>query len=156
MSINGYNSYPWETYVNFEFPPISGNEKFDVTLNDKPVEFIQSVDDMGFWHVAFNVGPVSQGVVKITGFEKGLPPESPNIPEWIKQNAQWWATDQGIQFLFEKGVIFVQDREIKAEKNWVVPKWMKNTSEWWSDDKISDDEFLNAIENLVSRKIIVI
>ena len=164
MSINGYNSYPWETYANFEFPPISGNEKFQVTLNDKPVEFIQSVDDMGFWHVAFNVGPVSQGVVKISGFEKGLPPEVPKIPVWIKQNAQWWATDQisdgefleGIQFLFEKGVVFVQGREMKEETNWIVPIWMKNTAGWWSEDKISDDEFLNAIENLVSRKIIVI
>lgn len=164
MSINGYNSYPLETYANFEFPPISGNEKFKVTLNDKPVEFIQSEDDMGFWHVAFNVGPTSQGVLKISGFEKGLPPENPDVPQWIKQNAQWWATDQisdsefleGIGFLFEKGVIVVQGREIKEEVDWRIPVWVKNTAKWWSEDKISDDEFLNAIENLVSRDIIQI
>ena len=59
LSIRGYNSYPLETYANFEFPPISGKEKFHVTLNDKPVEFIQSIDEMGFWHVVFNVYPVS-------------------------------------------------------------------------------------------------
>ena len=164
LTIRGYNSYPIETYANFEFPPISGHEKFDVTVNDEPINFIQSVDDMGFWHVAFSVGPTSQGVVKISGFEKGLPPELPKIPQWIKQNAQWWATNQisdvefleGIDFLFEKGIIFVPSKEMKAEINWSIPSWIKNTALWWSEEKISDDEFLYAIENLVSREIIVI
>jgi len=164
LTIRGYNSYPIETYANFEFPPISGHEKFDVTVNDEPINFIQSVDDMGFWHVAFSVGPTSQGVVKISGFEKGLPPELPKIPQWIKQNAQWWATNQisdvefleGIDFLFEKGIIFVPSKEMKAEVNWSIPSWIKNTALWWSEEKISDDEFLYAIENLVAREIIVI
>ncbi|MEJ2260716.1 MAG: peptidase [Nitrosopumilaceae archaeon] len=164
LTIRGYNSYPLETYANFEFPPISGEEKFEVTVNDEPIDFIQSIDDMGFWHVAFSVGPTSQGVVKISGFEKGLPPELPKVPQWIKQNANWWATDQisdsefleGIDFLFEKGILFVPGKGVNAETNWSVPTWYKTTAEWWSDDKISDDEFLLAIENLVSRKIIVI
>jgi len=164
LTIRGYNSYPIETYANFEFPPISGHEKFDVTVNDEPINFIQSVDDMGFWHVAFSVGPTSQGVVKISGFEKGLPPELPKIPQWIKQNAQWWATNQisdvefleGIDFLFEKGIIFVPSKEMKVEVNWSIPSWIKNTALWWSEEKISDDEFLYAIENLVAREIIVI
>ena len=51
MSIRGYNSYPLETYANFEFPPISGNEKFSVTLNDEPVEFIQVKSEKG-WQAA--------------------------------------------------------------------------------------------------------
>jgi len=164
LTIRGYNSYPLETYANFEFPPISGDEKFTVTVNDEPIDFIQSVDDMGFWHVAFSVGPTSQGVVKISGFEKGLPPELPKIPQWIKQNAQWWATNQisdmefleGIDFLFEKGIIFVPGKEMKAEVNWNIPSWIKNTALWWSEEKISDNEFLYAIENLVAREIIVI
>ena len=162
LSIRGYNSYPLETYANFEFTPISGNEKFSVTLNDEPIEFIQSIDDMGFWHVAFTVDPTSQGVVKISGFEKGLPPELPKIPEWVKQNAQWWSTDQisdiefleGIDFLFEKQVISVPSRDVIAESQWQIPDWMKISAKWWSEDKISDDDFLNIIENLVARKII--
>jgi len=164
LTIRGYNSYPLETYANFEFPPISGKEKFEVTVNDEPIDFIQSIDDMGFWHVAFSVGPTSQGVVKISGFEKGLPPELPKVPQWIKQNANWWATDQisdsefleSIDFLFEKGIVFVPGKGVNAETNWSVPTWYKTIAEWWSDDKISDDEFLLAIENLVAREIIVI
>ncbi|EGG41780.1 hypothetical protein Nlim_1397 [Candidatus Nitrosarchaeum limnium SFB1] len=164
LTMRGYNSYPLETYANFEFPQISGKEKFIVTLNDKPVKFIQSVDEAGFWHVAFNVDPISQGTLKITGFEKGLPPETSKIPKWIKTNANWWSTDQisdsefleGVDFLFKKGIIVVTPRELINESNWKIPSWIKTISGWWSEDKISDDDFLKIVENLVKRKIIVI
>ena len=161
LTMRGYNSYPLQTYANFEFPPITGKEKFDVTINDKPIEFIQSVDEMGQWHVAFIVEPHSQGTLKITGFEKGLPPE---IPQWIKINAERWVSDQtsdsefmkGIDFLFKKGTIFVADKQLVVESKWYIPSWFKATALWWSEEKISNDDFLNAIENLVKRKIIVI
>ena len=164
LSIRGYNSYPLETYANFEFPPISGNEKFSVTLNDEPIEFIQSIDEMGFWHVAFKVEPTSQGVLKISGFEKGLPPELPKIPQWIKVNTEWWRTNQisdlefleGIDFLFEKQIISVPERDVISESQWQIPHWVKTSTGWWYEGKISDDEFLNIIENLVKRKIIVV
>lgn len=164
LTMRGYNSYPLETYANFEFPQISGKEKFNVTLNDKPVKFIQSVDELGFWHVAFTVGPTSQGILKITGFEKGLPPEISKIPQWVKTNSGWWSTDQipdsefleGIDFLFEKGIVVVTPREVIAQSNWKLPPWIKTTALWWSEDKISDDDFLKMIENLVKRKIIVV
>ena len=164
MTIRGYNSYPLETYANFEFAPISGNEKFSVTLNDEPIEFIQSIDDMGFWHVAFTVEPQSQGVLKISGFDKGLPPELPTIPVWVKQNADWWATAQisdsefleGIDFLFEKQILSVPAREVVTESQWKIPEWVQNPASWWYEEKITDEQFLNIIENLVQREIIVI
>jgi len=164
LSLRGYNSYPLETYANFEFPQISGKEKFNVTLNDTPVKFIQSIDKMGFWHVAFTVDPTSQGILKIAGFEKGLPLETSEIPSWVKTNANWWSTNQisdsefleTIDFLFEKEIIVIPSKEKTAESNWKLPSWIKTISLWWSEDKISDGNFLNIIENLVKRKIIVI
>ncbi len=164
MTMRGYNSYPLETYANFEFAPISGNEKFSVTINDEPIEFIQSIDEMGFWHVAFTVGPQSQGVLKISGFDKGLPPELPTIPVWVKQNADWWATEQisssefleGIDFLFEKQIISVPSREVVSESQWKIPIWVQTPASWWYEEKITDEQFLNIIENLVQREIIVI
>jgi len=164
LSIKGYNSYPLETYANFELPPISGDEKFSVTLNDEPIEFIQSIDEMGFWHVAFKVEPTSQGVLKISGFEKGLPSELPKIPQWIKVNSEWWITNQisdlefleGIDFLFEKQIISVPERDVISESQWKIPQWVKVSAGWWNEEKISDDDFLNIIENLVKRKIIVV
>ena len=35
-----------------------------------------------------------------------------------------------------------------------VPDWVKNTAGWWADDKISEEEFVNAIEFLVNEEII--
>ena len=162
--MRGYNSYPLETYANFEFPPISGKEKFSVTINDKPIDFIQSIDEMGQWHVAYTVGPQSQGVVKITGFEKGLPPEILSIPQWVKENALWWSNEQisdsefleGIDFLLQKGVISVASKDITEKTESNVPSWFKITANWWSEGKITDDDFLNAVENLLKREIIVI
>ena len=164
LSIRGYNSYPLETYANFEFSPISGNEEFSVTLNDEPIEFIQSIDEMGFWHVAFRVDPFSQGTLKISGFEEGLPPEISKIPAWIKQNANWWSNDkisdleflEAIDFLLEKEIISVSSREIFTESQRHIPQWIKITTNWWSNDKISDEDFLNVLEHLVERKIILI
>ena len=164
LSIRGYNSYPLKTYANFEFAPISGFEKFSVTLNDEPVQFIQSIDEMGFWHVAFEVEPTSQGILKISGFEKGLPPESSQIPEWIRLNADWWSSDQisddefleGIIFLVEKEIISVSLYDETLNSHWKLPQWIKNPVDWWSSDQISDDEFLKLIENLVKQKIILI
>ena len=164
MSIIGYNSFPLEGYANFEFPPTSGNEKFDVTLDDNPVQFIQSIDQMGYWHVAFAVDPLKQGTWKISGFEKGLPPDIPKIPVWIKQSADWWSTNQiidsefleGIKFLVEKQIIEIPLLEMSLESEWKIPTWIKTTAGWWYEDKITDDEFLSIIKNLVEREIIII
>jgi len=35
-----------------------------------------------------------------------------------------------------------------------VPSWFKNNAKWWKEDKISDEEIINAIENLLKRGII--
>ena len=58
--------------------------------------------------------------------------------------------------MFEKGIVVVPSKEMTAKSNWKLPPWIKTTAGWWSEDKISDDDFLNMIENLVKRKIIII
>jgi len=35
-----------------------------------------------------------------------------------------------------------------------VPSWFKNNVKWWKEEKLSDEEMINAIENLVKREII--
>ena len=164
LSVRGYNSYPLETYANFEFPPISGNEKFLVTLNDEPIDFIQSMDEMGFWHVAFSVAPTSQGIVKISGFEQGLPPDIPAIAPWIKLNAEWWSNNEisdvefleGIEFLLEKEIIVVNIQDSISESISQIPSWVKTPTSWWVDGKLSDDEFLNLIQSLLIQEIIIV
>lgn len=151
MTMRGYNSYPLETYANFEFAPISGNEEFSVTLDGTPIEFIQSMDDMGLWHVAFTVEPRYQGELTISGFEVGLA-EMPLIPEWIKTSAGWWSTNQISDSEFLEGIDFLVEKQIlenEPKPNWNIPSWVKILSSWWYEDKISDEDFLNAITFLL-------
>ena len=163
MSIIGYNSFPLEGYANFEFSPISGEEKFDVKLDGEPIKFIQSMNEMGAWHVAFTVDPLAQGTWEISGFENGLPPDVPKVPIWIKQSGDWWSTNQitnsefleGIQFLIEKQIIEIP-LEMSSETQWSIPTWAKTPVGWWYEEKITDDEFLNIIENLLKREIIIV
>ncbi|MEM3063830.1 MAG: peptidase [Candidatus Nitrosotenuis sp.] len=69
LRIDGINSFKVPTFVNFEFPKTSDSEKFDVLVDERPVEFIQSVDEYGNWHVAFAVDGASQTKILISGFE---------------------------------------------------------------------------------------
>ena len=70
LSLNVLGSWPDASYVNFEFPLSSEKEKFNVFLDDEPIEFFQSIDELKNWHVAFNLPPNTQGKLLITGFEK--------------------------------------------------------------------------------------
>lgn len=79
LTLKTQNNLPLENYANFEFPSGSPNEKFEVFLNDKPIKFIQSIDEQSNWHVAFILGPYTQGFVKISGFEPSTRPMEPVI-----------------------------------------------------------------------------
>jgi len=120
---------------------------------------------MGNWHVAFFVEPKSEGTLSITGFDpNGEPVEPKLIPDWLRNDANLWSNDkisdseflEGINYLFERQVIFVQSKDIVVQSQWKIPSWVKISAGWWNDEKISDDEFLKIIENLVQRKIIMI
>jgi hypothetical protein len=68
LYIDGINSFKVPTFVNFEFPMTAKNEQFDVWVNEKPVNSIQSVDEHGNWHVAFDIEGSSQNKILISGF----------------------------------------------------------------------------------------
>ena len=164
LSFNLIQGWQFQNYINLEFPRYSESELFDVFLNDEIIDSIQSLDDMGNWHVAFRVEPTSQGILKISGFEEGLPLELSKIPQWVKLNGEWWITNQisdseflkGVDFLIEKQIISFPNRDVTLETEWNIPSWVKITVKWWHEEKISDDDFLNLVENLVTRNIIVI
>jgi hypothetical protein len=85
------------------------------------------------------------------------------IPDWIKNNAGWWATDQiddsafiqGIQYLIKEGIMIVPPTET-SESTEAVPAWIKNNAGWWATDQIDDSAFIQGIQYLVQNGIIVI
>jgi len=85
-----------------------------------------------------------------------------NIPDWIKNNAGWWSSDQitnddfslGIEFMINEGFIKVPITEVSAQTSSEIPNWVKNNAGWWADGQISDDDFVNGLQFLISNGII--
>ena len=53
------------------------------------------------------------------------------------------------------GIIFtiIIPASIFAQED-TIPDWVKGIAGWWSEDKISESEFINAMEFLITQKII--
>ena len=86
-----------------------------------------------------------------------------DVPEWIKNNAGWWATDQiddssflqGIQFLIKEGIMVIPPTETsESSGSEGVPDWIKNNAGWWATGQIDDITYISGIQYLVSIGII--
>ena len=100
-------------------------------------------------------GNVMESIVKNYEVEHKMqqnpitPIQNQGIPQWIKNNAGWWADDaiddssfnQGIQFLMKEGLL--KQNSIPDE----FPSYLKADSKRWADKKISDKEYLLILEN---------
>jgi len=84
------------------------------------------------------------------------------LPDWIKNNAGWWASDQitnddfslGIEFMISNGYIKLPPTEVTTETSSEIPDWVKLNAGWWAEAAISDDEFVNGLQFLISNGII--
>ena len=85
------------------------------------------------------------------------------IPEWIKNNAGWWAEGiiddeafvNGIQYLVKEKIIQISSitQESSSENN-KIPEWIKNNAGWWAEGIIDDEAFVNGIQYLIEHGII--
>ncbi|MDX1441625.1 MAG: peptidase [Nitrosopumilaceae archaeon] len=91
--------------------------------------------------------------------------EVSTIPEWIKNNAKWWAEDQidddsfvqGIQFMIKNKIIRIPNTANNSESfSGEIPGWIKNNAKWWAEDQIDDDSFVQGIQFLIKVGIIKI
>ncbi len=80
------------------------------------------------------------------------------IPDWIKNNAGWWADGQiddnsfveGIQFLIKEGFMKIPITEQgSVSQNNKIPDWIKNNAGWWADGQIDDNSFVEGIQFLI-------
>ena len=98
--------------------------------------------------------------------------EETQIPNWIKNVAEWWANNEisekeflaGIEYLINNNIIFIPfmpcghaaasatlDPTLEAK---LVPDWVKNVAGWWATDQIKDADFLNGIQYLIKSGIL--
>ena len=88
-----------------------------------------------------------------------------NVPDWVKNTAGWWASDQitdsaflqGIQYLIKEGIMVIPPTEAsESVPSQEVPSWVKNNAGWWADDQINDSTFVSGIQYLIKSGIIVV
>jgi hypothetical protein len=106
---------------------------------------------------------VQQGTGMISPQSEILTPQqsASTIPQWIKNNAEWWSDGiinddtfvNGIEYLIKEKILNVTASSVESGSN-AIPQWVKNNAGWWADDIISEDEFISGIEYLVNNGII--
>ena len=85
-----------------------------------------------------------------------------SVPEWVKNNAGWWADGQipdsafidGIEYLIKDGLIVVSSTQQSESQTDGIPEWVKNNAGWWADGQIPDSAFIDGIEYLIKDGII--
>ena len=80
------------------------------------------------------------------------------IPEWVRNNAGWWAEGsiddvsfvQGIQFMIKEGLMSIPATEqgASSEGN-SIPDWIKNNAGWWAEGSIDDSSFVQGIQFMI-------
>ncbi len=88
-------------------------------------------------------------------------PEKAAIPDWIKNNAEWWAEGaidddsfiQGIQFLIKEDILKIPPTTQGDGGSNEIPAWIKNNAEWWAEGAIDDDSFIQGIQYLIKEGI---
>jgi hypothetical protein len=99
--------------------------------------------------------------INVTNKSGELVQEEATIPDWIKNNAGWWAAGSidddsflnGISYLIQNGIIVIPPTDAGTEGG-AVPEWVKNTAGWWADGTIDDGTFVNAIQYLIKEGLI--
>ena len=85
------------------------------------------------------------------------------VPDWIKNNAGWWADGQipdsaflqGIQYLIKEGIMVIPPTETsESSSSQEVPGWIKNNAGWWADGQIDDNSFVSGLQFLIKEGII--
>jgi hypothetical protein len=89
--------------------------------------------------------------------------ESVAIPDWVRNNAQWWSKGliaeedflSGMQYLINQQIIHVQKMPgTQQPTSSFVPNWVKDTAGWWASEQVTDQEFLSGIGFLVEKGVI--
>jgi len=108
--------------------------------------------------------PEAQKIIDSFVFEGVQSTSTAKIPDWIRNNAEWWAQGaigdsdfvSGIQYLIKEGIIQIPEtsKSSSTSDSEEIPSWIKNNADWWSQGLISDADFVKGIQYLVEQGII--
>ena len=138
----------------------------DLRTEHNTVEFLVPENVSGLMILKFeNLGGNELATASLPVIVNRINTPEISIPEWIKNNAGWWASDQiddsaflqGIQFLIKEGIMTIPPTETSgSSESQEVPEWIKNNAGWWASDQIDDYTFVSGIQYLIKTGIIVV
>jgi len=123
--------------------------------------------DVGVEGILFQAIPVETAsfTIFVGQGQVSAPAEEATIPDWIKNNAGWWADGQiddnsfvsGIQWLISNEIMTIPSTEQGAETEYsVIPNWIKNNAGWWASGQIPDSAFVSGLQWLITNGIMTI
>ena len=139
----------------------SGPETFAIIVYGIGPEFsVPDAEYFGYFTFDIDIQPSkSSGKPTVTTESKT------SIPDWIKNNAEWWASGQipdsafvsGIQWLISNNIIVIPPTEQDAGTGTnVIPDWIKNNAGWWASGQIPDSAFVSGLQWLITNGIMTI
>ena len=149
--INSYTSVTWIAVILASaFPDITSQMD-----SEEVSELVSESSTRGLQH------SIESFEIKKT---VSVPAPVTSIPDWIKNNAGWWANGQiddasflqGISYLIQNNIVVVPPQDVSSESSGTIPDWVKNNAGWWATDQIDDSAFLQGIQYLVQNGIIVV
>ncbi len=127
-----------------------------------PVE----VEDEGTYNVKIEVsGILFQPIPPETvSFDFTVGDAEISIPDWVRNNAGWWADGliddsdfvSGIQWLIQNGIMIIPDTQSGNGESQKIPDWVRNNAGWWADGLIDDSDFVSGIQWLIQNGIMKI
>ena len=164
--------------------PIATSYDFSITQNDKiifeqsgfstdsrnehnVVEFMIPKDITGIVHLNFknlDNNNLARTTIPIIIDSVIYQNDMISMPEWIKNNAGWWAAGQidddsfiqGIEYLIKNEIIIIPKTLQTTLESQVIPSWIKNNAGWWAAGQIDDKTFVKGIQFLVKEGILQI
>ncbi|MCH6586535.1 MAG: hypothetical protein IH792_05865 [Thaumarchaeota archaeon] len=121
---------------------------------------LESTGDSRTLIIPFFAGDTIFEILGTSVFDLGLTSQI-QIPDWVRNNAGWWATGQigdsdfvsGIEFLITEDIIAIPPTQSGQGTSQEIPGWIKNNAGWWADGLIEDVDFVSGIQYLISNGI---
>ena len=138
-----------------------GLETFAIIVYGTGPEFsVPNAEYFGYFTFDVDIQPSKSAAKPAVTTE----PET-SIPDWIKNNAEWWASGQipdsafvsGIQWLISNNIIVIPPTEQDTGTGTsVIPDWIKNNAGWWASGQIPDSAFVSGLQWLITNGIMTI
>jgi len=151
-------SFPGEYPMISAFGLVYGKDgSWEINTESDDFAFVKNSDEIMLMTKSLSVEPNAQQQAQSTAKSVTA------IPDWIKNNAGWWASGQipdsaflqGIEFLINEGIMIIPPTETSGSSDSQgVPAWVKNNAEWWAGGQIDDNSFVLGIQYLVKVGII--